>query len=201
MIVHTVGHSNHPIDRFMSLLDRHGVTALADVRSTPHSRFNPQFNREALKASLAGAGIAYLWLGDALGGRAEDPALLEDGRVRYDRVARTARFRDGLTRLALGAQSGRLALMCAERDPLHCHRMILVSRHLAEAGGDIRHILADGALETQAEAEDRLLARHGLAHDDLLRTRADRLDEAYARQAGQIAWRRPIERQSSGGAG
>jgi uncharacterized protein (DUF488 family) len=99
------------------------------------------------------------------------------------------------------AQSGRLALMCAERDPLHCHRMILVSRHLAEAGADIRHILADGAVETQGAAEDRLLARHGLAQADLLQTRKDRLEEAYARQAGRIAWRRPIKPRSPDGAG
>lgn len=201
MILHTVGHSNHPIGRFLELLDRHGISAVADVRSTPHSRFNPQFNRETLKASLAGAGIAYLWLGDALGGRAKDPALLEGGQVCYDRIARTANFRDGLDRVAERAPFERLALVCAERDPLHCHRMILVSRHLAEAGAEIRHILADGAVETQGAAEDRLLARHGLGQADLLQTRKDRLEEAYARQAGQIAWRRPAKRRPRDGAG
>ena len=92
----TIGHSTHPRKAFIALLQRHDVTAVVDVRSAPYSRFNPQFNREPFAAALDGEGIRYVYLGDALGGRSEDPACYEDGRIRYDRVAETESFRSGL---------------------------------------------------------------------------------------------------------
>ena len=124
----TVGHSNHAPEAFLALLTRHGVTALADVRSAPWSRFNPQFNRKALSASLADNDIAYVWLGRELGGRPDDPACYEDGTVRYDLLAQTPLYREGIGRVLRGAAEHRLALMCAD----DCHRTLLVSRSLEE---------------------------------------------------------------------
>ena len=178
MQVLTVGHSNHPPETFLALLTRHGVTALGDVRSAPYSRFNPQFNRKALSASLAAGGIAYVWLGRELGGRPDNPDCYEDGAVRYDRLARTPLYREGIDRVLRGAAAHRLALMCAERDPLHCHRTLLVSRSLEEEGLEVAHILADGALEPQESVMDRLLAAR---REDLFaepKSRAERIEEA-----------------------
>lgn len=152
----TVGHSNHPIAHFLDLLVRHGVTALGDVRSFPRSRFNPQFNRETLDTALRRQGIAYVFLGDALGGKRDDPAERD-----YARLAATDAFQAGLARVRSGAARHRIALMCAEKDPLDCHRFVLVCRHLRETL-TIGHILADGTLEPQAAVEDRLLAATGL---------------------------------------
>lgn len=174
----TVGHSNHSPETFLALLTRHGVTALADVRSAPYSRFNPQFNRKALSASLAAAGIAYVWLGRELGGRPDNPDCYEDGAVRYDRLARTSLYREGIDRVLRGAAEHCLALMCAEKDPLHCHRTLLVSRSLEEEGLEVAHILADGALEPHESVMDRLLAAR---RDDLFaepKSRAERIEEA-----------------------
>ncbi len=174
----TVGHSNHSPETFLALLTRHGVTALGDVRSAPWSRFNPQFNRKALSASLSAAGIAYVWLGRELGGRPDDPACYRDGAVRYDLLAQTALYRQGIGRVLRGAAEHRLALMCAEKDPLHCHRTLLVSRSLEEEGLEVAHILADGALEPHESVMDRLLAAH---HEDLFsepKSRAGRIEEA-----------------------
>ena len=176
----TVGHSNHAPEAFLALLTRHGVTALADVRSAPYSRFNPQFNRNALSASLAGNDIAYVWLGRELGGRPDDPACYEDGTVRYDLLARTPLYREGIGRVLRGAAEHRLALMCAEKDPLHCHRTLLVSRSLEEHGLEIAHILADGSLEPHESAMDRLLAARR-PEEDLFaepKSRAGRIEEA-----------------------
>ena len=178
MQVLTVGHSNHPPETFLALLARHGVTALGDVRSAPYSRFNPQFNRKALSASLAAGGIAYVWLGRGLGGRPDNPDCYEDGAVRYDRLARTPLYREGIDRVLRGAAAHRLALMCAEKDPLHCHRTLLVSRSLEEEGLEVAHILADGALEPQESVMDRLLAAR---REDLFaepKSRAERIEEA-----------------------
>ena len=160
MQVLTVGHSNHSPEAFLALLTRHGVTALGDVRSAPYSRFNPHFSRKALSAFLAASGIAYVWLGRELGGRPDDPACYEDGQLRYDRLARTGHYREGIERVLRGAAEHRLALMCAEKDPLHCHRALLVSRSLDDEGLDVAHILADGSLELHESVMDRLLAAH-----------------------------------------
>ena len=176
----TVGHSNHEPQAFLALLARHGVTALGDVRSAPWSRFNPHFNRKALSASLSAAGIAYVWLGRELGGRPDNPACYEDGDLRYDRLARTALYRQGIARVLRGAAEHRLALMCAEKDPLHCHRALLVSRSLEDEGLEIAHILADGSLEPHDSVMDRLLAARR-PEDDLFaerKSRADRIAEA-----------------------
>ena len=188
----TIGHSNHPLDTLIALLQRHHVTALADVRSAPYSRFNPQFNRESLTGSLKRVGIEYVYLGQALGGRSEDPACYEDGRVRYDRVAGTETFRHGLDRVVQGAAEHNIALLCAEREPLECHRTLLVARALDERGMEVAHIHADGELESHEEVMDRLLQLFDLAPDgDLFRTaqpREELVAEAIALQARRVAY-------------
>jgi uncharacterized protein (DUF488 family) len=173
----TIGHSNHPIERFAALLARHDVTALGDVRSFPSSRFNPQFNRGALEASLREAGIGYVFLGDALGGKRGD----------FEARAAMASFQAGLARVREGAARHRVALMCAEKDPLDCHRFMLICRHL-RADLAIEHILADGSIEPQDATEDRLLAATGLATSGGLldENRATRLDLAYAQRGVQM---------------
>ncbi len=186
-IVLTVGHSNHALEAFVALLERHGVTALADVRSAPYSRFNPQFNRKALDASLEAVGIRYVFMGRALGGRPDDPSCYEDGRVRYDRLAKTPLFREGLERIVDGAARQRIALMCAEKEPLDCHRTILVGRSLAERGVAVAHILADGALEPHDETMGRLMDSAGLPRQDLLQSREQLIEEALAQRERRIA--------------
>lgn len=168
----TIGHSNHTLEIFLALLARHRVTVLADVRSAPYSRFNPHFNREALAAALETAGLGYVYLGRELGGRSDDRSCYENGRIRYDRLARTARFRAGLERVVQDAPGRRLALMCAEREPLRCHRTLLVGRALDERGIDVAHILPDGGdLFRRQQPREELVA------------------EAIARQAARVGHR------------
>ena len=195
----TVGHSTHALETFVALLQQHGVTAVADVRSAPYSRFNPQFNREPLAEALGSEAIRYVFLGNALGGRSDAPACYEDGRIRYDRVAATQSFRSGLARVVQGAARYRIALMCAEKEPLHCHRTLLVARALDEQGVDVAHIHADGRLEPHGEAMDRLLDIQKLPREgDLSGTREEFIDTAIARQAQRVAYvgDKPVPRPS-----
>jgi len=188
--VFTVGHSNHPIGRFIGLLGGAGITMVADVRSIPYSRRWPQFGRGALEKSLHDVNIEYLFLGAELGGKRNDPALLRAGRVDYDRVAATEAFRAGLDRIEANARRHRLALMCAEREPLDCHRFLLVARHLDRRGVPLRHILADGAIEEHSAAEQRLLASVGLMAEDLFSqdSRPGLIERAYElRSAKRLA--------------
>lgn len=184
----TIGHSNHSAERFIELLKQHGVDALADVRSSPFSRFNPQFNRELLQKSLAAASIRYVFLGVELGARSSDPRCYVGDKVSYVRLAETTLFRRGIERLEQGAAKHRIAIMCAEKDPLTCHRTILVARHLAARGFAIQHILEDGTLEAHEAATARLLAEYRLPERDLFRTRDQIVADAYQRRGEEIAY-------------
>jgi uncharacterized protein (DUF488 family) len=186
--VFTIGHSNHPINAFVALLQQHGVTALADVRSAPYSRFAPQFNREALERSLKAHNIKYVFLGRELGARPDDRSCYKNGRVQYARLARTDLFRSGLDRIIRGANDYRVALMCAEKEPLECHRTLLVARALDELGVAVDHILADGRLESHDDAMLRLLDVIGLPHEDLFRSRQELIAQAIAKQEEQVAY-------------
>jgi uncharacterized protein (DUF488 family) len=171
--VYTIGHSNHPIERFIELLQQHEVTLVADVRTLPASRFQPQFSRAALTRTLETAGIAYLFLGDALGGRPRDQER------DYERMAEAPAFVEGIRRVREEAPRHRVALVCAERDPMDCHRALLVSRALARGGLPVIHIHYDGSTETHEAFEARLLQSADLAEDDLLEPREARLARAY----------------------
>jgi uncharacterized protein (DUF488 family) len=188
--IFTIGHSNHSWPGFLSLLQRHGVTALVDVRSSPFSAYNPQFNRENLAASLKETGIAYVFLGEELGARRVEPECYVDGRVSFERVARTAAFRQGIQRLHDGRANYSIALMCAEREPLECHRTGLICRRLKSEIADIQHIRADGTLESQEELEARLLEAAGLLARDLFRDRDNLLGDAYRWLEDRVAYRR-----------
>lgn len=165
--IHTIGHSNHPWVRFVALLRGADITALADVRSTPFSRRHPQFSKPVLAEALQREGIAYVYLGEELGGLRRDPALLRDGAPDYDKIAATETFRRGLERVIDGTGRHRIALMCAEREPLDCHRFLLVSRHLALRGARINHILGDGSIEEHDDTLRRLLAKTHLDAGEL----------------------------------
>lgn len=186
--VFTIGHSTHDIERFTALLRQHGITALCDVRSKPYSRLNPQFNREALKQCLRDHGIAYVFLGAELGARSDDPSCYDHGKVQYDRLARTDLFQQGLARLKEGMKNYRLALMCAEREPLDCHRTILVARCLAALGVDVAHIHADGRIESHTDALNRLVRAFKLQEHDMFRSHDELLAEAYRLQEERIAY-------------
>ena len=161
----TIGHSNHSWDGFLALLQQHRIAVVADVRSAPYSRYSPHFSREALAEALPAAGLGYLYLGRELGGRPPDPACYENGRIHYQRVAQTSGFRAGAARLLDSARKQRVAVMCAEKEPLDCHRTLLVAPALEACGANVAHILADGELELQARAMDRLLAKFNFNPD------------------------------------
>src|SRR5580693_951112 len=126
----TIGHSTHSLEHFVNLLTKHVVQAVADVRSVPYSRRNSQFNRKPLMQHLQASGIAYVFLGKELGARSNNPACYVDRKVQYNYLAEEPEFREGIGRLEKGIDAFRVALMCAERDPLTCHRTLLVCRKL-----------------------------------------------------------------------
>ena len=154
--LYTIGHSNHTIEDFVRLLKLHQIEAIADVRSAPYSRYCPQFNKDNLTANLKAADIEYIFLGGELGGKPKDKSCYENGRVNLKLIAERKEFKQGLELLSAESLKHRIAIMCAEKDPLRCHRTFLICRHIRD-NFHIRHIMADGTIEEHTETEHRLL--------------------------------------------
>ena len=209
----TIGHSNLSIDIFISLLQQHDITAVADVRSHPYSRYLAHFNKPELETALQKQEIEYRFLGQELGARPSDAGCYVNGRAAYERIAATQLFEQGIQRLLKGVEGYKVALMCAERDPITCHRSILVCQRLRSFGLNINHILANGELESHEALEKKLLKLHGLAHSETFayhqlsffdepdqgsndndKTEEDCLLEAYRRQGDKIAYK--VDRES-----
>jgi uncharacterized protein (DUF488 family) len=186
----TIGHSNIPIERFVALLQQAGVSALADVRSVPLSRRFPWFSKNNLAMRLARERIDYAALGDVLGGRPRHERLYRDGVADYEAMAKEPQYEDALARLTAEAARSRVCLMCAEREPLDCHRCLLVARSLIERDLNVGHILHDGVIEPHAVTERRLLALAGEDCDLRAAGQRGRLAAAYRRRAHAVAYRR-----------
>ncbi len=146
MVIYTIGHSTHTGEDFVRLLAAHGIEVVADVRSRPYSRFNPQFNRDALMNHLEEAGIHYLFLGKELGGKPQDPDRPLADELVWEYVRSRPQFREGLAKLLEEARHAKVCLLCAEADPARCHRGQLLAPELAAQGVEVRHILADASL-------------------------------------------------------
>lgn len=184
----SIGHSDHEIPAFVELLRRHQVDVIADVRSQPYSRFHAQFNRETVCEALKQHGIQYLFLGRELGARRSEPEAYAGKQARYDRICKLPLFLAGLDRLRVGASKYRVALMCAEKDPIECHRSVLICRQLRKDALTIQHIGPDGALESTSQLEQRLLALVGLPPTHLFMNQEQLIEEAYDIQSGRIAY-------------
>ncbi len=178
-VLYTIGHSRHSIEHFINLLRQASVSLVFDVRSIPYSRRNPQFSQKPLAGRLAEEGMAYVFSGKELGAKSPNPDCCVDGKVQYDLIAARPEFADGLDRVIDKAGEARPALLCAEEDPLTCHRTILVCRPLRERVDSILHIRGDGNIETNEAFEQRLLKATGLSGNDLFESETSIMERAY----------------------
>jgi uncharacterized protein (DUF488 family) len=138
--IHTIGHSNHEFADLLTLLRQHGIQLVADVRSSPYSRYVPQANRETLSRALESAGIAYRWMGDRLGGKPEGAV------ADYDELGASPAFQQGIADLLSLAADHSTILMCSEGDHRKCHRHKLITPALLDQGVHVLHIQPDGKL-------------------------------------------------------
>lgn len=149
--LYSIGHGTRPLEVFLGLLKEHVIEYLIDVRTRPYSRFNPQYNRKALEQSLGAVGIRYVFMGDTLGGRPEDPSCYTpDGRADYAVMRTKDLFLAGMERLVKAHGTGcAVAMMCSESKPSECHRTRLIGQALAQANVPVMHIDERGMLSTQ----------------------------------------------------
>jgi len=154
MRLYSIGHSDHSVEALLDLLQRYQICVLVDVRSQPYSQWTPQFNRESLARDLQAAGVHYVFLGDALGGRPSERAFYDPGEERpnYERLSRSPAFQAGVDQLLHLASEGQVAFMCSEGDYRRCHRTLLITPALLARGAQILHIRPDGTtIEAQSE--------------------------------------------------
>ncbi|MBU0908887.1 MAG: DUF488 domain-containing protein [Proteobacteria bacterium] len=154
--IFTIGHSNHDMATFLQLLTAKFIQVVVDVRSAPYSRYVTWFNKRNIQSAIQDAGLKYIFMCDAIGGKPSDPGFSDaNGRVLYSKIAESKKFRHGLDRLRQGLADGwRIALMCAEKDPGKCHRHLLIAKELVTRHHiPVLHIRSDGSL---LPAEDLL---------------------------------------------
>ena len=162
MEIFTIGHSNYLADELMDRLKLYDINCVVDIRGTPYSKYNTQFNKEAIKETLIQKGYLYIYMGKEFAAQREDKSFYtEEGYADFEKVAFDKDFLNGIDRLKLGCQKGyKIALMGAMQDPLRCHRCILLGRALRRAGFDLKHILDDYSLASQEELEEALLKKY-----------------------------------------
>ncbi len=186
--VFTAGFSNLCPERFLNNLRTYDIQVLVDVRSRPYARHAPHFNRDEIETLSTRAGLGYLYLGRELGGIPDDPSFYDpQGHVLYDRIATQPWFEQGIRKVMRDLRQGkRLALTCAEDDPRHCHRRLLVGRVLRERGIGLAHILASGSLISESELLDeerhmpRQLSLFGTVPEDRWRSARPHLNTPEA---------------------
>lgn len=184
----TIGHSNLDLARFIANLVAHNIAAVLDVRSSPFSRRFPHFNRTHLEASLRESQIAYRFLGDELGARRTESEAYEGAKAAYELIRKLPAFRRGLSEIVREASARRVALLCAEQDPITCHRMILLGPALP--GLTMQHIRRDGSLERHGDAERRLVEAIPVDAGGLFGGEESAVESAYKAQAERICFRR-----------
>lgn len=191
-ILYTIGYSNHDIDYFVSLLKMHEIQAIADVRSYPYSSHNPDFSFDKIKYYLKINDMNYVFLGKELGARRSEIECYKENKVDYKLVQRTKLYNIGIERILTGVSKMNIALMCAEQDPISCHRAILITRSVDKSGVDIRHILPSGEIESQKELDERLLTHYkNLKNNrDLFLKDSEILAHAYELRGEEIAYER-----------
>ncbi len=190
-ILYSIGHSNHRTEHLIGLLRLHGIQTVADVRSVPYSRHHPQFSRKAFERTLTAQGFSYVFLGKELGGLRRERECYHQHQVDYEKVATVPVFQEGLRKLVDLTSSMKVVMLCAEQDPLACHRALLIARHVRGFVGEVLHIFRNGNVETHAQIEERLLRDYAQQESDLFVTREDLIAEAYRKRAKEIAYKEP----------
>lgn len=157
--IYTIGHSNHTIESFVNLLKEYDINCIVDVRSTPYSKFHSQFNRENIKSELKKNGIYYIFMGEELGARRSDRSLYTiKGYLDFEKTVKSSKFLKGISRIKEGLSKGfNIALMCTEKNPMECHRNIMIAKYFYDNGFVVKNILDNGEIVTQEEITKQLV--------------------------------------------
>jgi uncharacterized protein (DUF488 family) len=193
-ILFTIGHSNRTLQEFIELLKYYGILSVCDVRSTPYSSKNPQFNREHLQEVLKQSGKYYVYLGRELGGRPDNSDCYTNGKADYKNISSMSFFKRGLERVRIGVEKNFMpALMCSEKDPISCHRAILICKHLQSENLLIKHVIDKQTVEEHKDLEQRLIDNLKIHPDFFDNNPSTMIERAYEIQAKRIAYTQDLQ--------
>lgn len=194
-IIYSVGHSNHEADNFVKILQGFSIDVVVDVRSAPYSKYCPQFNKETIEQVLKSSGIKYLFLGKELGARPTDRSCYVDAIVSFEELKLSECFQQGISRLLNGMEKHNVAIMCSEKEPINCHRAILISRVLTENGISVKHILSETESLDQKDLEAMLLKKFKIEKTmfDTASSRQSDIEEAYRKQENLICYKETVQ--------
>ena len=194
--IYTIGYTGFSLSEFLNVLKNYKIQVVIDVRSSPYSERYPNYNRPNLEDTLKKSGIYYRNYADEFGARQDNPIYYTDGYLDFKKFSKSQAFQNGVVKIRNSLDKGYLiAFLCAEKDPIQCHRAILVSREFSDLGYNVHHILTNGKYETQQDIEQRLLAMffpNGIQQDffseplDL----DTAIDIAYRKQNQKIGYQR-----------
>ena len=197
--IYTLGHSNYPFDKFIEILKKYDINCVVDIRSTPYSKYNTQYNKEFLHETLKNLGYTYIYMADEFGAKRKTKVSYNDeGYADFDKVILEDEFKRGIERLKVGCSKNyKIVLLGAMQEPIRCHRAILLGKELIKAGFDVKHIMHEGDLKVQSELEEQLLEkyfeyRNQLTIDSLLGnaiSREDMIKEGYKLANKEIGYR------------
>lgn len=197
--IYTLGHSNYPFDKFIEILKKYDINCVVDIRSTPYSKYNTQYNKEFLHETLKNLGYTYIYMADEFGAKRKTKVSYNDeGYADFDKVILEDEFKRGIERLKVGCSKNyKIVLLGAMQEPIRCHRAILLGKELIKAGFDVKHIMHKGDLKVQSELEEQLLEkyfedRNQLTIDSLFGnaiSREDMIKEGYKLANKEIGYR------------
>ena len=188
--LYTIGYTAFSLDDFIKILQKKNIKAVIDVRSSPYSSRYSQYNRPIIEDTLKKNNIYYLFFGDVLGARPQNYSLYSDNIADFSKISKTKDFIDGCERINSGLKKMSICLMCAEKDPMTCHRSILISnrfRHIYPEI-EIKHILESGIIEKQDHLDRRIMDKYDLLQENFFKSYNERRDEAYKKQEREIAY-------------
>lgn len=169
MDIYTIGHSNYPVEKLIDMLKHYNVNTVVDIRGTPYSKYNVQYNKETIAQTLKEAGFIYIYMAKEFAANRENKiSYNKEGYSDFEKVITEKDFLKGIERLKVGCEKGyNIALLGAMQDPIRCHRSILVGRSLRENGFKVKHILDDYTLASQENMEENLLSKYFSNRDQL----------------------------------
>lgn len=199
MEIFTIGHSNYTLEKFIHMLKYYNINCVVDIRGTPYSKYNVQYNKETINITLRNLGITYIYMGIEFAAQRGDKHLYNsEGYADFERVIYDKDFLRGIDRLKKGLEKKfNIAIMGARQEPINCHRCILVGRYLRDNGFKVKHILDDLTLGTQEEMEENLLNkyyndRNQITIDALLGnelSKEEMINEGYRKSNKEIGYR------------
>ena len=150
--VYTVGHGGRTVDEIVRQIRAKGIQFVIDVRSSPYSKYQPEFAQKPLAQALRDAGLTYGFMGHQLGGRPDDESCYDNNYVNYEKVRAMPFFKEGIARLRTACERDYIVcLLCAEANPTQCHRSRMIGEALVQEGIEVEHLLKDGSSWSQEE--------------------------------------------------